>query len=76
MDEKVLLSLLTRELELEPEDLADEEEISMQTLPEWDSLAHTRIILALEKAIGRALPAAEASQADSLAALLELVSQP
>ncbi len=72
MDEPALMSLLARELDLEPEDLADEEEISMQTLPEWDSLTHTRIILALEKAIGHPLPAAEASQADSLEALLQL----
>ena len=48
MDEPALMSLLARELDLEPEDLADEEEISMQTLPKWDSLTHTRIILALE----------------------------
>lgn len=73
MDEAAMVRLLTRELELEPEDLADEEEISMQTLPEWDSLAHTRIIIALEKEIGRSLSAAEASQANSLDSLLKLV---
>ncbi len=29
---------------------------SMETLPEWDSIGHVRIVLAVEAAIGRPLP--------------------
>lgn len=68
-----ILEILARELEYTVEELHEEEAISMESLPEWDSLTHTQLILALEKAFDIRLAAAPASQASDLATLVALV---
>jgi len=68
-----ILDILARELEIPLEELEAEEEISMEGLPEWDSLRHTQILLVLEKEFNQSFNAAEAGQATSLDALLALI---
>jgi len=68
-----ILEILAKELEYTMEELQEEKEISMESLPEWDSLTHTQLILALEKAFDIRLAAAPASQASDIAALVDLV---
>ena len=45
--------LLAGALELDPADVADD--AAMGTVETWDSLAHMRLILAIEAALGREL---------------------
>ena len=73
MEKVKILEILSRELGIPLEDLEQEEEISMETLPDWDSLTHTKIILALERESGQNFNPLEAAQATSFDSLFEMV---
>ena len=73
--ESKILEVLAETLDMSPEELSDEPEISMDTLPEWDSLTHTELIVSLERAFGTTFDTAEASQATDLKALMTLVAE-
>ena len=68
-----ILNGLAMELDIPLEELRLEEDISMETLPEWDSLKHSAIILHLEKEFGRSFDVVQAGQATSLEALTALI---
>jgi acyl carrier protein len=68
-----VVEVLAGALDYTVDELREEEEISMEVLPEWDSLTHTQVILALEKAFECKLPGVQASQATTLADLVTLV---
>lgn len=66
--------LLAEALALEPQTLPADARIG--ALEQWDSLAHARILLAIEARIGRPLKAADAiaiESLDDIARLLERV---
>jgi acyl carrier protein len=46
---------------------------SMETMPEWDSIGHVRIVLALEAANGRPLPADAMVRAIDVASVADLL---
>ncbi|ODT17618.1 MAG: hypothetical protein ABS35_25400 [Kaistia sp. SCN 65-12] len=46
---------------------------SMETIPEWDSIGHVRIVLAIEAANGRPLPADAMLQAVDVPSVAELL---
>jgi len=46
---------------------------SMETLPEWDSIGHVRIVLAVEAANGRPLPADAMLRAIDVASVADLL---
>jgi acyl carrier protein len=46
---------------------------SMDTLPEWDSIGHVRIVLAVEAANGRPLPADAMLRAIDVASVADLL---
>jgi acyl carrier protein len=58
-------ALLAQALAVAPATVPDD--ASLHTVPEWDSLGHVRIILALEAARGAPLPPLEAVSIESLA---------
>ena len=57
-------ALLAEALGLPEQDLAADARIG--SLDQWDSLAHARILLALEERIGKMLDAEEAARIESL----------
>ncbi len=73
IDSKIL-KVLASVLEIPSENLAKETELSMDALPEWDSLTHTELIVSLEREFGTTFDTARASQATDLEALIELVA--
>ena len=70
---KVIKEILANELDIPLNELEAEEQISMQALPEWDSLTHTQIILAIERRFAQSVNTVAASQANDLATLVALV---
>ena len=56
------------------EELSAEPEISMDALPEWDSLTYTELIVSLERLFGRTFDTVQASQATDLNTLINLVT--
>lgn len=65
-------ALLADALFLAPEDLPDD--AALGDTPEWDSLAHTRLILALEDQLQRPLRPEETVSLASLQDLADLLS--
>ncbi len=57
--------VLAEALEIEPAAVVDD--ASIHTLEAWDSLAHLRLVQALEREIGHELPAVEIVDLESLA---------
>lgn len=49
---------------------------SLMTSPEWDSLAHFRIVLALEERLGRALDPLEITTLADLASVERILGTP
>jgi acyl carrier protein len=45
---------------------------SPKTLSTWDSITHVQVILAVEEAIGRDLPAADALKLTSIRSIMEI----
>ena len=74
--EERILNTISLELEIPVQELRQEDSISMGSLPEWDSLKHSSIILALEKEFDRTFDVARASQATNVDALTALVNEP
>lgn len=71
MDDSDARNLLAQALEVDPDLVAAD--ASMATLEAWDSLAHVRLIAALEMRLGRQLTPEEAvaiASLDDIAALL------
>ena len=64
-------ALLAEALFLAPDDLADD--VRLGDTPEWDSLAHTRLILALEEQLARPLQPEETVALASLQDLADLL---
>lgn len=62
--------LLARALEIQGEVAPD---AGVATLPAWDSLGHTRLVLELEAELGRRLTSEEIVSIDSVGALARLL---
>jgi len=74
MDVMERLKLLVSDvLEVEPEAVGDD--AGRETLPEWDSLAHLRIVGAVEEEFGVKLTMQEIGEMNSLAAIGRLVDK-
>jgi len=65
MDRQALLELIAKTLEIPVEDIPDD--ASTTTVPAWDSLAHLKIILAVENATGYQFSTAEIPELTSVA---------
>ena len=74
--EERILNTISLELEISVQELRQEDSISMDSLPEWDSLKHSSIILALEKEFNRTFDVARASQATNVHTLTALINEP
>ena len=74
--EERILNTISLELEISVPELRQEDSISMGSLPEWDSLKHSSIILALEKEFDRTFDVARASQATNVHTLTALINEP
>jgi acyl carrier protein len=48
-------------------------ELTAQDVPEWDSLSHIRLILAVQKAFGTQFPAAQTANLKNVGELVELI---
>lgn len=51
-------------------------EADMATLPQWDSIGHMTIVLGVEEALGRRLPAEEIVSIGSVGDIARLLEQP
>lgn len=65
------LQQLMREL-FDDEDLEIRDDQTAEEIPEWDSLAHVRLIVAVEKEFGVRFTAAEVGDIDTVGALIRL----
>ncbi len=63
LDETRLKSVMATILEVEPGDIT--EDSSSDTLPQWDSLRHMNLVLALEDEFGVSIPDEEAADITS-----------
>jgi acyl carrier protein len=63
--------ILAEALQKEPGDLSDETTIGSDGA--WDSLAHTRLLLAMEARLGRELSSDEVAEIDSLRAVARIL---
>ena len=72
--EKLVLEIISEQLGISLEDLAESEEVGMDTVPEWDSLRHTDIILAIERRFEKEMNTSQAGQATDVAKLVEMLS--
>lgn len=73
MSRVVATTLLAEALHLEPGDV--EANSAIGVAPGWDSLAHTRLVLALEAHLGRDLAPDEVVAIGSLADVVALLEQ-
>lgn len=69
----IVLEILSTILKCPSKDIPDNAKI--QSIPNWDSLAHLNIILALEKELGISIPPKDAMRLISLKALIRFVEQ-
>ncbi len=63
--------LLAGALQKKPQEIS--EEASIENEESWDSLAHTRLLLAIEARLGRELSSDEVTEVDSLRAVAKLL---
>ncbi len=66
--------LLAAALQVQPESL--NQDASIATVPAWDSLAHVRLMAAIEEALGRKLTSDEIVTVVGLPAIVALLDRP
>ncbi len=71
-------AILTRVNDIFQDVVSDEAELTMSTtasdIPEWDSLAHVRLILAIERGFKLKFSAAEVSRLNNVGDLVDLIA--
>ncbi len=57
------------------DDLVVRPELTAGDVPEWDSLAHVRLILSVEREFGTRFPAADVSSLNNVGDLVSLIAR-
>lgn len=57
------------------DDLTLDDDMTAAEIPEWDSLSHINLVLAIEKGFGIHLSAREVRETRNIAGLISLISQ-
>jgi acyl carrier protein len=68
---EVLQGIFVQELGLKPEDISDE--LTYNSIPEWDSASHMSLILAIEEKFGVALESNEVVRMTSIPKILAIL---
>lgn len=72
MNVRQRLQQVMREL-FDDDDLEIRDDLTAEEVPEWDSLAHVRLIVAVEKEFGVRFTSAEVGDIDTAGALIGLI---
>lgn len=73
MNESTLRRVVSEVFKISPEEITDE--LSPDTLDDWDSLSHLRLVSALEEAFNVKLDNAEIMDMTTFAAVREIVAR-